>query len=1156
MPQKEEIERGDSMKGDFDQHLKDTAAAMAEKGLKAEGADATDAVNTDALAKLMDGGGLPLERLNIAINWAQNFGLVMLVDVAWPESFKEWFTWIEMLGLDFDVFGGMGEDVSISLGLLVPVWLVWEFDVGLFQKRTYFAHYYFIREGEEVFIMGCVLSITAIVLSCMNISNSKGWVTVYKDWVPVYIGAGFFLGLCGWLFLLPSPNRDRKAGLMPIAAIVISMIIAAAGWSDNDLVNAFILVLSGLSLLSFLHQSYLVLDYEVCESAGEDFAKKRQENQMYYFLFFYIVAYLSGVSACTKLMVAKPEITNTDFYCENSTFAAEQMEPEQRKLLVEPFNTIVKYSSEDAWDGGVFGLADNSSGIKGETEDWATAGAELWGAGWSGGQGQRRMTGCGLGSGLNSTLGALPTGQLQDASSVRIRNSSNNSPTFDGEGVVSGRIEVKPSGETAWGTIYDDPNPLFLALYSWDDVDALVACREIGSEIGYTTISGTALSRGNTTDGSGEQWWKFVGCSGSEETLESCPKSTLFLTDHSNDIGITCKFVQTECEACPAGKFSDTIYTSPCTSCEAGRYSSTPSATSSETCVACEAGKASSSTGSVACTSCEAGTISTDEASTICTKCASGKYSNLAISSTSCAANCTAGRYATGNGLIDDKAVYEKEVKNTIGSILLPFYVILPLLVLTRAAQQANAAVKVEATNGRTYKDSIDVFRKKAVESRINEVTAKENMEKQRLSRDSPGYRASVAAVLIAPYEEKFWWWKIFLMFEKALLAIIVLVGASSWVAVAVAGCGWLASAKCRPHWDQAEDGIDILARLTTFLTCLVAALIEEGVLKGDEVWVAITLNSLAAMTLLTLVYVIRPSRLVRGAFKSTKSALRGAAVRAGEVGIANLTKASAAEITETEFEQFSPAIKGILLLNFPELFDYFNMDRPERILFALQHDEAAASFISESEAAEILKEEFEQFPEVTQAKLLEKFCDTFEYVSRLERTLILFRINGMRQISKTSESDAKEIPKEEFEKLSDSVKGILVGRFGRLWGDFKFGNESLILAVGLYFGQIPEEVVCLGAPFSMKGGTAQGRMEVGTKLMLEEEEVMISQSLGNDPGQGYEVVWIADGKVHSRIITSETADKGAFARSCADDYIVDKTKKSHFRDWEWKSTH
>jgi hypothetical protein len=79
------LERGDYTEDDFDQHLKDGATTVAEKGLKAEGADATDAVNTEALSKLMDGGGLSLERLNIAINWAQNFGLVMLFDVPWPE---------------------------------------------------------------------------------------------------------------------------------------------------------------------------------------------------------------------------------------------------------------------------------------------------------------------------------------------------------------------------------------------------------------------------------------------------------------------------------------------------------------------------------------------------------------------------------------------------------------------------------------------------------------------------------------------------------------------------------------------------------------------------------------------------------------------------------------------------------------------------------------------------------------------------------------------------------------------------------------------------------------------------------------------------------------------------------------------------------------
>ena len=79
--------------------------------------------------------------------------------------------------------------------------------------------------------------------------------------------------------------------------------------------------------------------------------------------------------------------------------------------------------------------------------------------------------------------------------------------------------------------------------HGWDDVDALVACREIGNKLGYFTISGTALSYYNTPDGSGEQWWHSVACIGSEETLESCSKDMVtFPASHSEDVGITCKF--------------------------------------------------------------------------------------------------------------------------------------------------------------------------------------------------------------------------------------------------------------------------------------------------------------------------------------------------------------------------------------------------------------------------------------------------------------------------------------------------------------------------------------------------------------------------------------------------------------------------------------
>ena len=90
-----------------------------------------------------------------------------------------------------------------------------------------------------------------------------------------------------------------------------------------------------------------------------------------------------------------------------------------------------------------------------------------------------------------------PTGQLQDRTIGRIRDSDNNSPSFDVFGVVSGRIEYKPSWKTSWGTIrYND----------FEDDEALVSCREIGNELGYATVSGTVIDHYGTTSVSGEIW--------------------------------------------------------------------------------------------------------------------------------------------------------------------------------------------------------------------------------------------------------------------------------------------------------------------------------------------------------------------------------------------------------------------------------------------------------------------------------------------------------------------------------------------------------------------------------------------------------------------------------------------------------------------------
>ena len=176
---------------------------------------------------------------------------------------------------------------------------------------------------------------------------------------------------------------------------------------------------------------------------------------------------------------------------------------------------------------------------------------------------------CGLGRGTVASSDGkfLPaTGQLKDGTSVRIRNSSDFSPIFDSEGVVSGRAEVYHNGQ--WGTICSD---------KFASNDALVFCRQLGSELGYSLISGTVVSSSNTPVGSGQIWLDDLACSGTEETLDECthPGWGNHNCGHDEDVGVSCKFGEdagTDCDVCPAGKFSGIAGYGRCSSCPAGHY--------------------------------------------------------------------------------------------------------------------------------------------------------------------------------------------------------------------------------------------------------------------------------------------------------------------------------------------------------------------------------------------------------------------------------------------------------------------------------------------------------------------------------------------------------------------------------------------------------
>ncbi|CAG2242006.1 unnamed protein product [Mytilus edulis] len=90
--------------------------------------------------------------------------------------------------------------------------------------------------------------------------------------------------------------------------------------------------------------------------------------------------------------------------------------------------------------------------------------------------------------------------------------------------LISRRLEIFHNG--TWGTICDD---------YFDDIDAQVACRQLGYN--------TGISLGpDVEDGTGKTWLDDMQCSGRENRLADCPNRGWGVEDcgHSEDVGIEC----------------------------------------------------------------------------------------------------------------------------------------------------------------------------------------------------------------------------------------------------------------------------------------------------------------------------------------------------------------------------------------------------------------------------------------------------------------------------------------------------------------------------------------------------------------------------------------------------------------------------------------
>ena len=86
-----------------------------------------------------------------------------------------------------------------------------------------------------------------------------------------------------------------------------------------------------------------------------------------------------------------------------------------------------------------------------------------------------------------------------------------------------GRVEVNRSGE--WQTVCDD---------SWEIKEAEVVCRQLGYGYAIMAIDGAAFGQG-----SGGQWNRDWSCSGSEDSLDNCPSTSIFCS-HKEDASVVC----------------------------------------------------------------------------------------------------------------------------------------------------------------------------------------------------------------------------------------------------------------------------------------------------------------------------------------------------------------------------------------------------------------------------------------------------------------------------------------------------------------------------------------------------------------------------------------------------------------------------------------
>ncbi|GMH97055.1 hypothetical protein TrST_g6941 [Triparma strigata] len=256
-----------------------------------------------------------------------------------------------------------------------------------------------------------------------------------------------------------------------------------------------------------------------------------------------------------------------------------------------------------------------------------------------------------------------------------------------------------------------------------------------------------------------------------------------------------------------------------------------------------------------------------------------------------------------------------------IGVILLIFYVLVPLFYIGWYSFRTKDALMNEVNEITNYQQVVTKYPKK-LQTELERIFAEREATQEEAKEKEAGTTgveifAPVVQILIGSFEERFYWWKLALMLERALLAIVVLSGVSPLFAVIVVGFGWAANCFAQPYWSDAEDRVDMLARTTSLVTVVLAYLVEIGTVEEDEFWLAVVLNSFSLITLIVIIMSIGPVRVVRSIISWIKEKRRAGKFAGGQRTIDKMTEADLSGMSEEEFESQTLEIKNMLAVKF-----------------------------------------------------------------------------------------------------------------------------------------------------------------------------------------------------------------------------------------------